>query len=89
VAAAIHPFLQAIWSALAGFFLVPAVTHGRRTGPALFGLGAALVLHALYDAFAPGATALLSVLVAAVSLGAFLLARRSAEEEPALSPPAS
>jgi len=89
VAAVTRPFLQAIWSALVGFFLVPAVTRGRRTGPALFGLAAAIVLHALYNAFAPGATALLSVLVAAVSLGAFLLARRSAEEEPALSPPAS
>ncbi len=89
VAAATRPFLQAIWSALAGFFLVPAVTRGRRTGPALFGLAAAVVLHGLYDAFAPGVTALLSVLVAAVSLGAFLLARRSAEEEPAFSPAAS
>jgi hypothetical protein len=87
VAAVTRPFLQGIWSALAAFFLVPAVTRGRRTGPALFGLAAAVVLHALYDAFAPGVTALLSVLVAAVSLGAFLLARRSAEEEPAFSPP--
>ena len=84
-----RPFLQAIWTGLAAFFLVPAVTRGRPTGPALFGLGAAVVLHALYDAFVPGVTALLSVLVAAVSVGAFLLARRSAEEEPALSPPAS
>lgn len=89
VAAATRPFLQGIWSALAGFFLVPAVTRGRRTGPALFGLAAAIALHAAYDAFASGVTALLSVLVAAVSLGAFLLARRSAEEEPAFSPPAS
>ena len=89
LAAVTRPFLQGIWSALAGFFLVPAVTRGRRTGPAFFGLAAAVVLHALYDAFAPGVTALLSVLVAAVSLGAFLLARRSAEEEPAFSPPAS
>ncbi len=89
VAAAMRPFLQAIWTGLAAFFLVPAVTRGRPTGPALFGLGAAVVLHALYDAFVPGVTALLSVLVAAVSVGAFLLARRSAEEEPALSPPAS
>jgi RsiW-degrading membrane proteinase PrsW (M82 family) len=89
VAAAMRPFLQAIWTGLAAFFLVPAVTRGRRTGPALFGLGAAVVLHALYDAFLPGVTALLSVLVATDSVGAFLLARRSAEEEPALSPPAS
>jgi hypothetical protein len=89
VAAAMRPFLQAIWSALAAFFLVPAVTRGRRTGPAFFGLGAAVVLHALYDAFVSGVTALLAVLVAAASLGAFLLARRSAEEEPALSPPGS
>jgi hypothetical protein len=89
VAAAMSPFLQAIWGAIAGFFLVPAVAGGQRTGPAFFGLAAALVLHALYAAFVPGATALLSVLVAAVSLGAFLLARRTAEEEPALNPPGS
>ena len=89
VAAASRPFLHGLWTAVLGFFLVPAVTGSRRSGRRVaLGLAVAIGLHALYNAFSSGLTAVLSVAVAAVSLGVFLQAWRAAEEEPVVSPPA-
>jgi RsiW-degrading membrane proteinase PrsW (M82 family) len=87
VRAMTQPFLQAVWTGVAGTFLARAFPPSGRTkapGRAVLGLGLAVGLHALYASLAP-ATAFLSFLVAAAGLALLLALRRGAEEEPILS----
>ncbi len=82
------PFLHAVWSAIAGGFVVRGLpSKGRPAAPGtiLLGLVLAVVFHALYAALAPPATAFFSVLVAAVALALFLALRRDSEEQPILT----
>lgn len=85
VRAVSQPFLQAVWTGIAGAFLAPEPTgEGRKPAPGriALGLGLALVLHGVYEAFSPPATAFFAVLVAAASLALLLALRREAEEQP-------
>jgi RsiW-degrading membrane proteinase PrsW (M82 family) len=88
VRALTQPFLQAVWTAIAGAFLVrglPAPERKAAPGLVALGLGLAVVLHALYEALTPPATAFFSVLVAAAALSFLLALRRDAEEQPILT----
>ncbi|MFI5181423.1 MAG: GYF domain-containing protein [Thermoanaerobaculia bacterium] len=82
------PFLHAVWSAIAGSFVVGGFpSRGRPAAPGriVLGLALAVVLHALYEALTPPATAFFSVLVAAAALALFLALRRDAEERLAVT----
>jgi RsiW-degrading membrane proteinase PrsW (M82 family) len=83
-----QPFLNALWTAVAGIFLVQGFPPGGRKaapGRAALGLGLAILLHALYESLAPPPTAFLSFLVAAAGLFLLLALKRDAEEEPILT----
>ncbi len=83
-----QPFLHAVWTAIAGTFLaqgLPSPARPAAPGRILLGLGLAVVLHALYDALSPQATAFFSVLVAAGALLLLLALKREAEERPILT----
>jgi len=88
VRALAQPFLQAVWTAIAGSFLaqgLPSAGRAAAPGRILLGLGLAVVLHALYEALSPPETAFFSVLVAAGALLLLLALRRETEEQPALT----
>lgn len=88
VRALTQPFLHAVWTAIAGGFLVRGLpASGRKAAPGqvALGFGLAVVLHALYEALTPPATAFFSVLVAAAALSFLLALKRDAEEQPILT----
>lgn len=88
VRALTQPFLHAVWTAIAGSFLVRGLpAAGRKAAPlqVALGLGLAVILHALYEALTPPATAFFSVLVAAAALSFLLALKRDAEEQPILT----
>ncbi|HQR46188.1 MAG TPA: PrsW family glutamic-type intramembrane protease [Thermoanaerobaculia bacterium] len=88
VRALAQPFLQAVWTAIAGTFLAQGLASpGREPAPRriLLGLGLAVAFHALYETLAPPATAFFSVLVAAAALLLLLALKRESEEQPILT----
>ncbi len=82
------PFLHAVWTAIAGGFVARGLgAKGRPAEPGqiLLGVLLAVVLHALYEALTPPATAFFAVVVAALALALFLALRRDSEEQPILT----
>jgi RsiW-degrading membrane proteinase PrsW (M82 family) len=83
-----QPFLHAVWTAIAGTFLargLPAAGRKAAPGRIAVGLGLAVVLHALFEALTPAATAFFSVLVAGAALSLLLALKRDTEEQPILT----
>jgi RsiW-degrading membrane proteinase PrsW (M82 family) len=71
------PVLEAVWGALAGYFAGLASVR-RAPGVALVGLALAALLHGTYETFRAADQGVLALLVAGVSLLAFLACRRGA-----------
>ncbi len=88
IRAAAQPFLQAVWTAIAGAYLAQGLPRpGRPLAPGRLALGLALpvLLHGAYEALAPPPLAFLSALVAAAAAALFLALFRQAEETPVLT----
>lgn len=74
------PLLHAVWSAIVGYFVGLSLAAPRKTAAVLcVGLGTAVVLHGLYEAFLSQRMPLVAFALATLSLVLFLAYRRSAE----------